>query len=51
MAQRSIQSLTEINTSKLSGGKGAAGEKGDNFTVIYEHIVCKIWDPRRLTTL
>jgi hypothetical protein len=39
MALRSIQTLTEISTKNLSGGKGRAACKADNFTVICEPII------------
>jgi hypothetical protein len=51
MALGSTQSLTEISTRNLPGGKGRPGFKADNLTAICEPIVWKMWEPRRLTTL
>jgi hypothetical protein len=51
MALRSTQPLTEMSTRNLPGGKGQPASKVDNLTVIYEPIVYKVWEPRRLTTL
>jgi hypothetical protein len=51
MALGSTQSLTEMNTRNLPGGKGQLARKADNFTAICESIVYKMWEPRRLTTL
>jgi hypothetical protein len=34
-----IQSLTEMSTMKLSGGKGRPARKADNLTAICERIV------------
>jgi hypothetical protein len=54
MVLRSTQPLTEINTRNLlwgGGGKGRPALKAENLTAIYESIVYKVWDPRRLTTL
>jgi hypothetical protein len=46
------QSLTEMSTRNLPGGKGGRPErKGDNLTAICEPIDYKMWKPRRLTTL
>jgi hypothetical protein len=39
MALRSTQSLTEMSTRNLPGGKGLQGRKADNFTAICEPIV------------
>jgi hypothetical protein len=45
MALESTQSLTEINTRNLSGGKGQPERKADNLTAY------KMLEPRRFTTL
>jgi hypothetical protein len=39
MTLRSAQPLTEMSTSKLSGGKGRPEPKSDNLTAICESIV------------
>jgi hypothetical protein len=55
MALGSTQPLTEISTRNLPGVKGRpAGRlarKADSLTTLYEPIVWKTWEPRRLTTL
>jgi hypothetical protein len=51
MALGSIQPLTEISTRNLPGDKGRLVRKADKFNAIYEPIVYKMWEPRRLTTL
>jgi hypothetical protein len=51
MALGSTQSLTEMSTRNLPGGKGRSARKADNLTAIYEPIVCKMLEPRRLTAL
>jgi hypothetical protein len=51
MALGSTQPLPELSTRDLPGGKGRPARKTDNLTDIYESIVQKIWEPRRLTTL
>jgi hypothetical protein len=51
MALGSTQSLTEMSTRNLPGGKGRPAFKADNLTAIREPIVQKMWEPRRLTTL
>jgi hypothetical protein len=51
MALGSTQSLTEMGTRYIPGGKGRPARKADNLTAICEPIVKKIWEPRRLTTL
>jgi hypothetical protein len=51
MALGSTQPLTEMSTKILLGGKGRLESKADNLTAIYEPIVYKVWEPRRLTTL
>jgi hypothetical protein len=38
MALESIQSLTEMSTRNLPGGKGRAARKADNLTATYELI-------------
>jgi hypothetical protein len=50
MALGSTQPLTEMSTRNLPGGKERPGG-ADNFTDIYEPIVQKIWEPRRLRNL
>jgi hypothetical protein len=44
MALGSTQSVTEISTRNLPGGKGRPGLKPDNFTVIREPIFQKMWE-------
>jgi hypothetical protein len=39
MALRSTQSLTEMSTRNLHGGKGQPARKADDLTAIYELIV------------
>jgi hypothetical protein len=51
MALGSTQPLTEMSTRNLPGGKGWTARKADNLTAIYEPVVQKMWEPRRLTTL
>jgi hypothetical protein len=51
MALGSTQSLTEMSTSDLPGGKGQPARKADNFTAICEPIVAKMWESQRFTTL
>jgi hypothetical protein len=51
MALGSTKPLTEMSTSNLSGGKGRPTHKADNLTAIYEYIVQKMWEPRRLIAL
>jgi hypothetical protein len=51
MALGSTQPLTEISTRILSGCKGRLARKADNLTAIYESIVQKMWESRRLTNL
>jgi hypothetical protein len=46
----STQSLTQISTKNLPGGKGRPERKSDNLTAICEPIVYKMWEPRGLTT-
>jgi hypothetical protein len=50
MALGSTQTLTEMSTRNLSRGEGWPACKADNLTVIYEPIVWKMWEPRRLRT-
>jgi hypothetical protein len=47
----STQPLTEMSTRNLPGGKGWPARGADNLTAIYEPIIWKMWEPRRLTTL
>jgi hypothetical protein len=49
MALGFIQSLTEMSSGQWAKAKPA--RKSDNLTAIYEIIVYKMRDPRRLTTL
>jgi hypothetical protein len=51
MALGSTQSLTEMSTRNLPGGKGRPARGADNLAAICEPIVQKMWEPRRLTTL
>jgi hypothetical protein len=51
MALGSTQPLTEMSIRNLPGGEGRQARKADNFTVICESLVYKMWEPRRLTTL
>jgi hypothetical protein len=50
MALGSTKFATEISTRNQPEGKERPTRKADNFTAIWEPIVHKIWDPRRLTT-
>jgi hypothetical protein len=58
MALGSTQPLTEMSGTEYREsswaflrGKGQPTRRADNLTAICEPIVCKMWDPRRLTTL
>jgi hypothetical protein len=51
MVMGSIQPLTEMSARNLPGGKGHPARKADNLTSIFEPIVYKIWEARRLTAL
>jgi hypothetical protein len=51
MALGLTQSLTEMNTKNLHGGKGRSTHMTDNLTAICEPTVYRVWEPRRLTTL
>jgi hypothetical protein len=51
MTLGSTQTLTEISTKNLPGGKGRPAREINNVTAICEPIFYKIWEPRRLTTL
>jgi hypothetical protein len=51
MGLGSTQPLTEMSTRNIRGGKGLPVRKADNFTAFCEPIVCKMWEPQRLTTL
>jgi hypothetical protein len=48
MALGSTQPLTEMSTGNLPWGKWRPAHE-DNLTAIYEPIVWKMWEPRRLT--
>jgi hypothetical protein len=46
------QPLTEMNITNLPGGGNVQpARKADNLTAIFEQIVYKMWEPRRLTAL
>jgi hypothetical protein len=51
MALGSTQSLTEMSTRNLPGGKVRPEPKAHNFTATYEPTIYKMWERRRLTTL
>jgi hypothetical protein len=51
MALEWTQPLTEMSTRNHSEGKARHPSKADNITTIYEPIVEKMWQPRRLTDL
>jgi hypothetical protein len=51
MALDLTQPLTEMSTRNLSGGKGRPVRKAVILTAIFELIVYKMWEPRRLTSL
>jgi hypothetical protein len=51
MVLGSTQTLTEMSTRNLPGGKGWLAHKAGNLTAICEPTVLKMWEPRRLTTL
>jgi hypothetical protein len=51
IALESTQSLTEMRTRNLPGGKGCRASKADNLAAICEPIFQKMWDPRCPTTL
>jgi hypothetical protein len=51
MTLRSTQTLTEMSTRNLLGGKRRPEQKADNLTAICEPNVFKMWEPRSLTTL
>jgi hypothetical protein len=44
MVLGSTQSLTEMSSRKLPGGKRRPARKADNLTAICEQIVYKVWD-------
>jgi ABC-type cobalt transport system substrate-binding protein len=50
MVLESTQSLTETITKNLPGGKGGRARKAQKFTVIYEPIIWKVWEPPRPLT-
>jgi hypothetical protein len=52
MALGSTQSLTEMSTRNLPGGKGAVGRpaRKAELTSIFEPTVLKMWEPQRLAT-
>jgi hypothetical protein len=50
MALRSTQTLTEMSTRDVPGGKGRPARKADNLIAICEPIIWNIWELRRLTT-
>jgi hypothetical protein len=49
MALKSTQTLTEMSTRNLPGGKGQPARKADKLNIIYEQTVWKMWEPRPLT--
>jgi hypothetical protein len=51
MVLGSTQPLTEMSTRNLPGVKGLQACEADNLTAMYEPIIKKMWEPRRLTTL
>jgi hypothetical protein len=51
MAPLSTQLLTEVGTRNLLGTNGRLACKTDNLTTVYEPIVYKMRDHRRITTL
>jgi hypothetical protein len=51
MALGSTQPLTEMSARNLPGGKRRPASKADNLTAMWEPIVHKMWEPRRLTAL
>jgi hypothetical protein len=51
MALGSTQSLTEMSTRNILGGKGRPARKGNSLTAIHEPIVYKMWEHQHLTTL
>jgi hypothetical protein len=51
MALGSTQPLTEMSIRNLPGGKGRPARGADNLTAIYEPIVYKMWEPRRLNPM
>jgi hypothetical protein len=51
MALGSTQSVREMSTRNLLGGKGRPARRADNLTAICEPSVWKMWESRRLTTL
>jgi hypothetical protein len=52
MALGSTQPLTDMSLGIFLGVKGGRpARKADSLTAIYEPIVWKMWEPRRLTTL
>jgi hypothetical protein len=51
MTLGSTQPLTEISTRNFPGGKGWPELKTDSLTATCGPVVCKMCEPRRLTTL
>jgi hypothetical protein len=52
MALELTQHLTEMNTRNVAGVKRSwPVRKADSLTAIFETIVQKMWEPRRLTIL
>jgi hypothetical protein len=51
MVLGSTQPVTEMSTRSLPWGEGRVARKADNLTAIFEPIVKKIWESRRLTAL
>jgi hypothetical protein len=50
MALGSTQSLTQVNTKNLPGGKGWPVRKADDLNAICVPTVYEMWEPRLLTT-
>jgi hypothetical protein len=46
MALGSTHLLTEMSTRNLPGGKGQRAHEADNFTIICELAVFKMWEPQ-----
>jgi hypothetical protein len=49
MALELTQPITEMSNRYLPGDKGRPARKADNLTAIFEQIVWKMWEPRRLS--
>jgi hypothetical protein len=51
MALGSTQPLTEMSIRNIPRGEGRPAHKADNLTAIWEPIVYKMWEPRRLSPM